>query len=152
MSDSALSEGDWQIRYFVYTFFVDHARPPSVAVTAAQFGISEAEARAAYHRLHAAHTLFLAPGTDSVRMANPLSAVPTDYRVHIQGKTLWANCAWDSLGIPAMLHADATIEATVRPSGEHVTYAVDQGQLRAPGGVIHFPLPFARWYDDLVYT
>jgi hypothetical protein len=85
-------------------------------------------------------------------MANPLSAVATGFRVHVNGKCLWANCAWDSLGIPAMLHADATIEASLKPSGERVTYAVEGGTLHAPYALIHFPLPFARWYDDLIDT
>ncbi len=147
-----LSDQDWQIRLFVYTHFIDHTLPPTVNDTAAHFGLSDAEARTAYHRLHDHHTLFLDPGTDAIRMANPLSAVPTDYRVSVEGKHYWANCAWDSLGIPAMLGKDATIEAKLRLTGEIIHYRVEGGQLRAQGGLVHFPLPFAQWYDDLIDT
>src|SRR5690242_9271760 len=102
---TAVNEQDWHIRLYVYRFFVEHERPPAYAETAHACGLADGAARAAYRRLHAAHALFLAPGSDAIRMANPLSAVPTAYRVHVQGRRLYANCAWDSLGIPAMLGA-----------------------------------------------
>ncbi len=155
MAAVLLTDQDWQIRVFIYTFFVEKERPPSSSEAATHFKTGEDEARLAYRRLHDAHMIFLEPGMDDIRMAHPLSAIATDYRVHINGKRLWANCAWDSQGIPAMLQADATIEATLRPSGESVSYAVEGGDLRAGGaeaGVVHFALPFARWYDDLVDT
>ena len=145
-------EQDWLIRLHIYEVFVEQGRPPTCAETAAAFNISEDEARAAYHRLHAAHALFLEPGTDVVRIANPLSAIPTDYLVHVNNRALYANCAWDSLGIPAMLHADAVIDATDTLSGEPARYRVEGGQLIADGGLVHFPLPFRRWYDDLIHT
>ena len=138
-----LGEQDWGIRLAVYRGFVAGGGPPTHAQVARQLDIPAEEARQAYHRLHRQHALFLEPGTDAVRMANPLSAVPTAYRVHAGGRWLWANCAWDSLGIPAMLHADARIEAT---------YAVAAGRLAAGDWLVHFPLPFRRWYDDLIHT
>ena len=148
-----LTDLDWAVRHFVYTFFVENARPPSVTEAAVHFALPEAEARASYQRLNARHHLFLEPGTDTIRLANPLSAVPTRYRVRVQGHDLWANCAWDSLGIPAMLDADATVEARDPLSEAPITYAVHDGQLVIdPGYFMHFPLPAARWYDDLVFT
>ena len=149
---ATLSEQDWRIRLHVYCHFVDHERPPTVAETARTFTIPDDEARRAYRRLHEGHALVLESGADTVRMANPLSAVPTPYRVHVRGRRLWANCAWDSLGIPAMLHADARIEADLAPSGEAATYAIVDGRLEADGGVVHFLVPFRRWYDDLIHT
>jgi hypothetical protein len=145
-------ERDWQIRLHIYAVFVEQGCPPSCAETARHFGIAEHEARAAYHRLHAAHALFLEPGTDNIRIANPLSAIPTDYRVTVNGRMRYANCAWDSLGIPAMLHADAVIDAEDTLTGEPVRYRVERGRLHADGGLVHFPLPFRRWYDDLIHT
>ena len=152
MATVALSERDRRIRLSVYEHFVAHGRPPSVAESAAALGIADGDARAAYHRLHEGHALFLEPGTDDIRMANPLSAVPTPYRVTIGDHTLWANCAWDSLGIPAMLHADAWIDAIFAHAGETTTYRIEAGVLRDGEGIVHFPLPFRRWYDDLIHT
>src|SRR5688500_2472867 len=127
-----LSERDWQIRLHIYQFFVEHTRPPTAVETAGVFGITEEAASEAYQRLHDAHPLLLNPGTTDVRMANPLSAVPTPYRVTISGRMLFANCAWDSLGIPAMLGADATIESVYTDadgSGTGARYAVDGSTL-----------------------
>lgn len=153
MSTTVLGEMDWQIRLHVYRLFVERGRPPTYAETAGQFGIGGEDASASYQRLNDAHAVFLNPGTAEIRMANPLSAVPTPYRVHANGVDLYANCAWDSLGIPAMLDADARIEATVPGSTERVRYAVESGTLSAPDGlIVHFPIPFRRWYDDLIHT
>lgn len=147
-----LNEGDWAIRHHVYRFFVENERPPSAAESAEQFHLSPAKARQAYQRLHEAHAFFLEPGTHDIRMANPLSAVETPFVVYINGRRLYANCAWDTLGIPAMLHADAHIEAVVSPSGDRVTYAIDNGELVAPDALVHFALPFRQWYDNLIHT
>ena len=146
------TEQDWQIRHFIYSYFVDHEGPPTYEQAADAFGIAPEAARRSFERLGERHAVFLEPGTQSVRMANPLSGVPTAYRVQARGRRLWANCAWDSLGIPAMLHADAAVTATLIPSGETVGYAIEGGELRAEPFVVHFPLPFRRWYDDLIHT
>lgn len=151
----SLSERDWQIRLHIYQFIVEHARPPAAGETADHFGMIEADAREAYQRLHDAHTLFLEPGTINVRMANPLSGVETSYRVTVNGHTLFANCAWDSLGIPAMLGVDATIESVYTSAIGTDTpahYVIANGELRGDDGLVHFPLPFRRWYDNLIHT
>lgn len=152
MAAQALSEQDWRIRLHVYRHFVAHGRPPAYAEVARQLRITADEARHAYHRLHDGHALFLEPGTDAIRMAHPLSAVPTPYRVHAGDRPLYANCAWDTLGIPAMLHANARIEATFAQSGGTAHHAVEAGRLKADGGIVHIALPFRRWYDDPVRT
>ncbi len=152
---ASLSERDWQLRQHIYQFLVEHTRPPAIGETAVVFAMTEDEARSAYQRLHDAHTLFLEPGTTEVRMANPLSAVATPYRVTVNGRTLFANCAWDSLGIPAMLGADASIESVYTSADGSYTpaqYAIVNGTLGGDDGIVHFPLPFRRWYDDLVHT
>lgn len=152
MAVSSLSEQDWRIRLAVYRFFVDHGRPPAYAELARQLDIPAEDVRQAYRRLHHSHALFLDLDADTIRMANPLSAVPTLYRVHVDGRQFWANCAWDLLGIPAMLQTDAQVEAVYAHSGDATTYAIVAGELEAVVGVVHFPVPFRRWYDDLIHT
>ena len=150
-----LSDRDWHIRLHIYRFTVEQTRPPTAFETAAAFEMSLDGARGAYQRLHDAHTLFLQPGTTDVRMANPLSGIATPFRVTVDGRTLFANCAWDSLGIPAMLGGDATIEAVYTGADGSETparYAIVNGALRGDDGIVHFPLPFRRWYDDLIHT
>lgn len=152
MSTTDLSERDWQIRRYAYTYFIEHARPPTHEQAAEHFALAPEEGRLAYQRLNEAHQFFLQPGGDAIRMASPLSAVPTPFSVSSRGRTYWANCAWDSLGIPALLHADARIAAHLALTGETVTYAVKDGELLADPFIVHFPLPFHRWYEDLIHT
>jgi hypothetical protein len=147
-----VTDRDWQIRLVVYQFFIDNERPPTADETAERCGISPDEAEASYRRLHDAHALLLDRATGAIRIANPLSAIPTDYRVRANGHEYFANCAWDSLGVPAMLHTDALIEATIADDPEPMRYAIENGELRAEEGIVHFPLPFRHWYDDLVHT
>ena len=142
----------WQVRHFVYNCFADTTLPPSVDDTAAHFNISPAEAGELYKELNNRHAFFLEPETLTVRMANPFSAIPTDFKVHSNGKTYYANCAWDMLGIPAVLKCDAVIETKFTESNEPVQLEVKDGQVTNSELLVHFPLPFARWYDDLTFT
>ena len=153
----------WQVRHFVYNHFADTTVPPSVDETAAHFNISIKEAGEYYKELDNRHAFFLDPGTLHIRMAWPFSAIPTDFKVHANGKTYYANCAWDMLGIPALLKCDTVIETKFTESDESVRLEIKNGKIAlaaVPGGedaasstlLVHFPLPFARWYDDLVFT
>lgn len=142
----------WQIRLFIYNHFADTTRPPSVDETAARFNISTEEAGEYYKDLNNRHAFFLEPGTLSIRMAWPFSAIPTDFKVHANGKTYFANCAWDMLGIPAALHCDAVIDAVFTESNEAIQLEVKDGKVSNSKLLVHFPLAFSRWYDDLVFT
>ena len=142
----------WKVRHFVYNHFADTTHPPSVDETAHHFNISIEDAGALYKELHNRHAFFLEPETLMVHMANPFSGIPTDFKVHANGKTYYANCAWDMLGIPAVLRSDAIIDAVFTESNESVQLEIKNGQITNNQLLIHFPLPFARWYDDLAFT
>jgi DNA-binding transcriptional MocR family regulator len=142
----------WVIRLFVYRHFAETTRPPSVEEAAAHFEISREEAISAYEELHTRHALYLKPGSHEVLMANPFSGVETPFKVHAHAKTYFANCAWDSLGIPAALHADAKIEAICAQSGVPVHVHVTGNQVQDSEVLVHFLFPFREWYEDLVAT
>ena len=143
---------DWTVRSFVYRYIVEHGLPPTVDETAVGLDITADEARAAYHWLDRRHAIFLEPGTDTIRMAHPFSGVPTVFRVHANDRVYSANCAWDALGVPAALHADATVEAVYAEDGAPTTVTVEGNRVHAAGGVVHLPVPFRAWYDDLIFT
>lgn len=142
----------WNVRHFVYSHIADTTRPPSVDETAIHFGISTEEASHLYKELHNRHAIFLDSGKMAIHMANPFSGIPTDFKVHANGKTYFANCAWDMLGIPAALHCDAVIYAVCTESNNTVQLEVRDGTITNNQLFVHFPLPFTRWYDDLVFT
>jgi hypothetical protein len=142
----------WQIRYFIYQHFTSATLPPTFAETAERFHLSLDETRAVYHDLNQRDAIYLEPGKANIRMAFPFSAVPTPFRVHTLIKSYWANCAWDSLGIPAALQCDAIIEAACAGSREPLTLIVRDARLFAHGECAHFLLPFRQWYDNLEFT
>ena len=127
------------------------AKRRGVSAIAREFGLSRRDAGLALQRLHAAHALVLQESSGEILMAHPLSAVPTDYRVTVDGLCLFANCAWDSLGIPAMLGGDARIEALHPLNGDQMHYAIVDGELQG-AGLVHFARSFRHWYDDIVDT
>jgi DNA-binding transcriptional MocR family regulator len=143
----------WKARTFVYTWFAEHARAPEVRDLAERFDISHDQAGQALRALHERHALFLEPGTVKIRMANPFSAIATPFTVVVQGKTYWANCAWDCFGIPVALQAaQASIESTCAASGARIHLDIAAGRVVSAGEVAHFLVPFRHWYDDLVVT
>jgi alkylmercury lyase-like protein len=144
-------ERDWSVRLFVYQYLVERERLPTFDETSVALGITVEQAREAYTSLHRRHALFLEPGTLDVRMAHPFSAHPTPFRVHVGAHAYYANCAWDMLGIPAALHADARIEAIYADSGAPAQCSVVDGHVHG-SGVVSFALPFRQWYDDLIFT
>ena len=142
----------WQVRHFVYNHFADTTRPPSVEETAMHFKISVEEASVLYNELNNRHAFFLEPESLTIRMAWPFSTVRTNFKVHANGKTYYANCAWDMLGIPVVLQSDALLEAVYTESNESVQLEIQDGQITNYDLLIHYPIPFSRWYDDLVFT
>ena len=112
-----------------------------------------AEVKAAFARLHQKRLLVPEPGDPSrIRMAPPFSGIPTPFPVNVQGKVYYANCVWDALGIPAALHQDAVIEASDAHSDEPIFLEIVNSQPVAQPCVIHFAVPAARWWDDIIYT
>ena len=146
-------DSDWQIRLFVYETLIATGAAPSMTMLAERFALSLPQVRHTLRRLQDAYALVLRAESDEVLMAHPLSAEPTDYRVTIDDMTLYANCAWDSLGIPAMLNCDAQIVAR-HPLGEDaMRYRIAGGELQNDRGcLVHFAHPFRQWYDDIVDT
>jgi len=142
----------WGIRAYIYHYFAEKTHAPSVDETAVKFRLTVDQAAAAYVELNDRHAFFLDPGTHEILMANPFSNVETPFRVYANEKTYFANCAWDSLGIPAALHAGADVEAACSQSGEKIVLQVRDGDVSQSDALVHFLVPFRNWYDDLVFT
>lgn len=143
----------WDIRAFVYQYFARTTRPPRVDEIASRFGLTHEAAVSAYEKLHQRHAFFLKPDTHDILMANPFSGVETPFKVRANGKTYFANCAWDSLGIPAALHADAEIEAACTQSRKPIRLSVTNQQVQnSSEALVHFLIPFREWYNDLTFT
>ena len=142
---------DREVRLHIYRHFLETGAPPSVEETARTLSASQDVVASSYQRLADGRVIVLRPGTRDILMANPLSAVPTRFRVTLGAHAYWGNCIWDALGIPAMLHADARIIARCGDCDEPLSLEVATERL-AGSGVVHFAVPALHWWDDIEYT
>jgi len=148
-----VDELDLRIRNHLYASFVRDGEAASVSEAAEALDLPAADVSDAYRRLHDAHALVLQPDGTEIRMLNPFSAVETSYRVEAGGRSWFANCAWDALGIPAALHGDGRIESACPDCAEPLELEVRDGELvRGRELLVHFVVPARRWWDDIVFT
>ncbi|WP_407935591.1 alkylmercury lyase family protein [Jatrophihabitans cynanchi] len=98
---------------------------------------AELESIAAVHGATAHEVLVNLHNMDAVRLdadnqiavAYPFSATPTRHRVRLtSGIEVWAMCAIDALGMPAMLDTDAVITSSDPANGRPVTVTVADGR------------------------
>lgn len=132
---------------------------PSVSSVASAMQVDVGEVESAFGRLAAGRAIVLVPGSHDILMAAPFAGKQTDFRVLVAGRSYYANCVWDALGISAMLagarrSADAEIRTRCRDCGEPLSLAVRSGNVTAepPDPVVHFSVPAAHWWDDIVFT
>jgi hypothetical protein len=135
---------DLELRNLVYRRFVELGRAPTLD----ELGTTEAALR----RLHDAHMIVLEPDSPKIRMANPFSAVPTDYRVEADGRSWFANCAWDAFGIPIALGVDGHVSTTCPDCGEPIEIDLVGGRPKPAAAVFHVLVPARSWWDDIVFT
>jgi hypothetical protein len=143
-----MDEQDRRLRNEIYARFVETGRAPR----ADELGLPLAEANAALRRLHDAHALVLERGTTEIRMLNPFSAVPSAYRVTAGGRTWFANCAWDAFGVCATLAVDGHVSAACADCAEPIEIDVRGATPEPDEHVVHFLVPAAHWWDDIVFT
>jgi len=146
-----LAEVDAYVRRAVYDAFA-RGDVPSRADVATRTGLDMLTVADSYERLAAAKVLVLQPDTREIWMAMPFSAIPTAFCVEGARAAWWANCAWDALGVPVALDADARINTECAQSGQPITLVVKRGELQPSDCVVHFAVPASQWWDDIGFT
>ena len=145
-----LDETDWSLRRSIYAGLASTGAVPDAAELAGVVGGRDLDRR--LQRLHDAHQVVL-DRDGSIRMALPFSAVPTDHVVRAGDRRWFANCAWDSLAIPAAIGVDAEIDAPWLGDGGRVDLRIVDGELAGETDAsVHFVVPARRWWDDIVET
>lgn len=143
---------DGSVRAEIYRFFVAEGRPPMPMELSNALAVPSHEVEASLRRLADAHVLVLAPGTPYIWMANPLSALPSLYRVRARDKDWWGICIWDSMGIIAMLGGSGTVDTLCPDCGEKLHVEVRDGELQHKDYVAHYAVPAANWWDDIGFN
>jgi alkylmercury lyase len=84
-----------------------------------------------------------------------LSVVETAHRLQVDGRTLYAWCAWDTLFLPELIGRPASVESTCPATGEPITLRVEPEGPRdvAPAtAVLSFLLPDGGLGGDTIAT
>lgn len=146
------SAADLAVRRTILDTFARGGVPTRVSVSQV-LGYDYRDVVASYRRLADAHVIVPDPETAEVWMAMPFSAVPTEFRVVVGDRSVWANCAWDAFGVAAALDADVAFVTRCPATSAPVRAGVRHGVAFADAGAVaHIPVPAARWWDDIGYT
>lgn len=144
---------DTTVKLNIYQAIAATTRVPNSAKIAAALNISVDEVEAALQRLYQKRLLVLEPGvTSQIRMAPPFSGIKTPHVVKVQNKSYYANCSWDALGIAAAFHSDADIESSCPDCDAPLSFQVRNGAPAPQECAIHFAVPAAHWWDDIIHT
>ena len=143
---------DTQTKLAIYQYFAEMGQGPSLQAIAQRVGSGVTSVREAYARLRAQRVLVLEPDGESIRMAPPFSGVPTQHVVTVDNRKYFANCAWDSFGIPAALHRPGEVYSRCAQSGEPLFLEISSEGPPICDWLFHCLVPAARWWDDIVFT
>jgi hypothetical protein len=140
------------LRIFVYDHLVAAGSPPTLTEIAAHFGTTRTVARQELAALKIGKTILVHPESGELWMAGPFSAVKTDYHVVAKGRSWWANCAWDMLGIPMVVNSAVKVHTKCTDCGSAMTIDCDPSLPPTEKAVVHFLVPARHWYEDIAFT
>jgi hypothetical protein len=143
---------DTRTKLAIYRHFAETGRRPSLEVIAERVGSHVSSVREAFSRLRAQRVLALEGDGESIRMAPPFSGVPTQHTVTVDNRNYFANCAWDSFGIPAALHRPGWVHSRCEQTGEPFDLEIGLEGPPPRDWLFHCLVPAARWWDDIVFT
>ncbi len=145
-----MNDFERRVRAHVIRALRDTSAAPSCGDIASALNSTPDVVRAALHALADEHRVVLHPGTDSVWMAHPFSAVPTDFAVSAGGRSWWANCVWDGLSILGVV-GDGWLETHSPQSGASIRLTVERGRVIGHA-IVHFLVPARRLWEDIAFT
>jgi len=140
------------LRLAVYESFAEIGQPPAVATLAVRLATDPEVVRRGLRELHQQRHVVLGAG-DEILMAHPFSAVPLGFAVMGATTLWWGGCAWDSFALPHFV-SDHEVLVSTRCLGCGAPHAWIVGEDGPPSGdqVVHFLVPAARMWDDVVHT
>ena len=140
------------VKMAIYAAFAETGRRPSPSDVAGRTGVSVDDVRRAFAEPRAQRVLLVESDGESIRMAPPFSGVPTEHVVESGGISYFANCAWDSLGIPAALHRPAVVRSRCEATHEPYVLEFSADGPEPSDWLFHCVVPAAKWWDDIVFT
>jgi hypothetical protein len=146
-------EFETTVKLNIYETIAETTWPPSTAEVARALDAPLEQVEAAFRGLAEKRLLVLEPGTPSrIRMTPPFSGIETPFLTRVGRKAYYANCAWDAFGVAAALQGDGDIETVDGHTGEPILLQVRDGQPVPAECAVHFAVPAAQWWRDIIYT
>ncbi len=145
-------ETDVAVRQAVYGHFVSTGAAPTVASLASSLGLTTRDMAAALQRLFERRVLVLSPDGEQILMAPPFSGISTQHHVLTGGREYFANCAWDAFGVLAALQQDGLIRSRCEQTREPLDIPVHTTGPESILCTVHFAVPAALWWRDIVFT
>lgn len=137
---------------FLLRTIVERGFAPRVEEMAVAWSVSEEWVRARLRALAEQHGVVLHPRSDEVWVVHPFSTSPALFAVWAGREVWWASCAWCAMGVAALIGRDCRLTSTLGGHGERVDLEVREGEITPDDLLIHFPVPMARAWDNVVHT
>ena len=156
MAKSTTTKGslnfDSSVRYTINKYMVENGFAPNVQALAGRLDCTEEEIKSSLTRLSENHGIVLQPNGFKIWVVHPFANFPTAFWVRSVKGAWWANCAWCSLGIAAMLNDDTSILTRFGAQEESIKLDIKNGRISNPDLVMHFAIPASKWWDNVIYT
>ena len=140
------------LRRFIYDHILDHGLPPSLERIGSRFGWPTDRAREEVASMKIGKTVLPHPETGEIWMAGPFASSRTAFEIRDEHTTWYANCAWDMLGVAALVDRPVTMTAKCADCGEVLEAKADGARVEPSEFVTHFYLPASEWYHDIGFT
>jgi hypothetical protein len=135
---------------------IEQGRAPVAEEVARQLGVSKAEVVNAFEALERSRLLARLPNTQRLLMLWPFSNLPTPFRVQPEGgRTYFANCAWDAVGIHTVLAQPVRIDSFCFHCADPIELVLRAGKVveaKPPTTIPHFTKPAGQWWENIVDT
>lgn len=143
---------DLEVKLAVYGHFAETGQRPLTDQVAQRTKSTVSDVLKAYARLAEQKLLVLETDLESIHMAPPFSGVPTQHLVTVEGVSYFANCAWDSFGIPAALQKQGMVESRCEQSMEVLHLEVGLDGPDESDWLFHIDISASHWWDDIRQT
>lgn len=140
------------LHHLILRHIIEDGYAPDLRSLAREARLTETEMAEALQRLAEYHGVVLHPHAPEVWVIHPFSTAPTNFLVKNARGEWWGNCAWCALGAAVLIGGDVTIRTALGAVGRQVELHIRVGELQESGYVIHFPVPMANAWDNVIYT
>jgi hypothetical protein len=157
-----------RLHYLIVRHIIDTGHAPALPRLAELAELTPERTEAALRKLEQIHGVILVPNSLQIWSVHPFALNPTNFWVRVAQPLLaarspfdrspepkapatsgwWANCAWCSLGIGAVVKQDVTITTSDAAEGDALQLTVERGKASRTDLLMNFPYPPQHWWDN----